>query len=105
MTREGEDVRLPQYPRTAEGELPRLFGDAEVEVVLTKGDGRREEVDLGATSPMGQPPDHPATADADEPGPSVVRHADGALFASAALARVTLARMDWTVAVHTIALG
>ena len=69
-------------------------------VVLTKGDGSREEVDLGATgprqdgelrdaelpsvaaqdasgtdalpvpiSPMGAPPDHPATADADEPAP------------------------------------
>jgi hypothetical protein len=53
-------------------------------VVLTKG-GRREEVDLGATGPrqdepvdielplpvaaMGNPPDHPATADAEEPPP------------------------------------
>jgi transposase InsO family protein len=54
-------------------------------VVLTQGDSR-EEVDLGATgkradqepaadvlpeplSPMGSPPDHAATADADEPGP------------------------------------
>jgi len=62
--------------------------------VLTKGDGSREEVDLGATgprqngpaaaepeltlpeplAPMGSPPDHPATADADEaaPGTSVL---------------------------------
>ena len=53
-------------------------------VVLTK-DGRREEVDLGATGPRqdgpvdielplpvaatGNPPDHPATADAEEPPP------------------------------------
>jgi len=57
-------------------------------VVLTKGDGSREEVDLGATGPrqdapavandgelpeplaaMGKPPDHPATADEGEPAP------------------------------------
>ena len=56
-------------------------------VVLTKGDGSREEVDLGATgprqdaaatadaplpeplTPMGSPHDHPATADRDEAGP------------------------------------
>jgi transposase InsO family protein len=56
-------------------------------VVLTKGDGSREEVDLGATGPrqdapvasegelpaplaaMGNPPDHPATADECEPPP------------------------------------
>jgi hypothetical protein len=50
---------------------------------MMKGDGSREEVDLGATgkreeaaeslpeplAPMGNPPDHPATADADEPAP------------------------------------
>jgi hypothetical protein len=61
-------------------------------VVLTKGDGSREEVDLGATgprqdaasaataplpeplTPMGNPQDHPATADRDEvaPGGSVL---------------------------------
>jgi hypothetical protein len=54
-------------------------------VVLTKGDGSREEVDLGATgprqdepvatelpepvAPMGSPADHPATADEDEAAP------------------------------------
>jgi hypothetical protein len=55
-------------------------------VVMMKGDGSREEVDLGATGArqdgdaianelprpvvaMGNPPDHPATADADEPAP------------------------------------
>lgn len=50
-------------------------------VVLTKGDGSREEVDLGATgprqdaplpepvAPTGNPPDHPATAESDEPPP------------------------------------
>ncbi|MBZ0149898.1 MAG: DDE-type integrase/transposase/recombinase, partial [Planctomycetes bacterium] len=55
-------------------------------VVLTKGDGSREEVDLGATGPrpqaeapaeslpepvvpMGNPPDHVATADEAEPAP------------------------------------
>ncbi|HEX6813060.1 MAG TPA: DDE-type integrase/transposase/recombinase [Planctomycetota bacterium] len=54
-------------------------------VVLTKGDGSREEVDLGATGPrqdeakqeplpepvvaMGNPADHPATADTKEPSP------------------------------------
>ncbi len=56
-------------------------------VVMMKGDGSREEVDLGATgprqdeaevaeselplplAPMGSPPDHPATADADEAAP------------------------------------
>lgn len=58
-------------------------------VVMMKGDGSREEVDLGATgarqdaavvaendetlpqplAPMGSPPDHPATADEDEPSP------------------------------------
>ena len=50
-------------------------------VVLTKGDGSREEVDLGATgkrqddalpqplAPMGSPPDHAATADAAEQAP------------------------------------
>jgi transposase InsO family protein len=58
-------------------------------VVMMKGDGSREEVDLGATGPrqdvpppandepplplpvvpMGKPADHPATADADEPPP------------------------------------
>ncbi len=57
-------------------------------VVLTNGDGRREEVDLGATGPrqdvsqpvagdalpaplvpMGSPADHPATADGGEPAP------------------------------------
>jgi transposase InsO family protein len=52
-------------------------------VVMMKGDGSREEVDLGATgkrqdgteplpeplAPMGNPPDHPATVDADEPAP------------------------------------
>lgn len=56
-------------------------------VVWTKGDGSREEVDLGATGPrqdqvfapeaalpqplaaMGNPPDHEATADAQEPAP------------------------------------
>jgi hypothetical protein len=53
---------------------------------MTRGDGSREEVDLGATgpradtepaaeslpqplSPMGSPPDHDATADAVEPTP------------------------------------
>jgi hypothetical protein len=55
-------------------------------VVMMKGDGSREEVDLGATGtrqdgevvvdtlptplvPMGQPSDHPATADEGEPAP------------------------------------
>ena len=53
-------------------------------VVLTRGDGSREEVDLGATGrrqddesptlpqpivPEGRPTDHPATADQDEPPP------------------------------------
>jgi transposase InsO family protein len=53
-------------------------------VVMMKGDGSREEVDLGATgprqceelavlpqpiAPMGAPPDHPATADDEEPAP------------------------------------
>ena len=56
-------------------------------VVLMKGDGSREEVDLGATgprqevpaageeplpeplAPMGKPPDHPATADEEEAAP------------------------------------
>ncbi|HMR70590.1 MAG TPA: IS481 family transposase [Rubrivivax sp.] len=58
-------------------------------VVMMKGDGSREEVDLGATGPrqdraplveaedalpmplvpMGAPSDHPATADEDEPAP------------------------------------
>jgi len=54
-------------------------------VVMTRGDGSREEVDLGATgprqdvaaadelpeplAPMGSPPDHPATADESEPAP------------------------------------
>ena len=54
-------------------------------VVMMKGDGSREEVDLGATgprqdeeppaelpvpvAPMGSPPDHPATADEEEPQP------------------------------------
>jgi transposase InsO family protein len=54
-------------------------------VVLTKGDGSREEVDLAATgprqdepaepvlpeplAPMAQPPDHPATNDESEPAP------------------------------------
>lgn len=56
-------------------------------VVMMKGDGSREEVDLGATgarqdaqqvddaqlpeplAPMGKPPDHPATADEAEPAP------------------------------------
>ncbi len=56
-------------------------------VVLMKGDGSREEVDLGATgprqevpvadeaplpeplAPMGKPPDHPATADEEESAP------------------------------------
>jgi transposase InsO family protein len=55
-------------------------------VVMMKGDGSREEVDLGATGtrqdhepsveslpvplvPMGQPADHPATADDSEPAP------------------------------------
>jgi transposase InsO family protein len=57
-------------------------------VVMMKGDGSREEVDLGATGPrqddavpasdevlpqpvvpMGSPPDHPATADESEPAP------------------------------------
>lgn len=55
-------------------------------VVMMKGDGSREEVDLGATGtrqdhepsveslpvplvPMGQPADHPATADDGEPAP------------------------------------
>jgi transposase InsO family protein len=61
-------------------------------VVMMKGDGSREEVDLGATgprqdvakngdavagdaelpeplAPMGSPPDHPATADETEPAP------------------------------------
>lgn len=54
-------------------------------VVMMKGDGSREEVDLGATgprqdeeppaelpvpvAPMGSPPDHPATADEAEPEP------------------------------------
>lgn len=60
-------------------------------VVMMKGDGSREEVDLGATgkrqdappdepqlpepiAPTGNPPDHPATADRDElpPGGSVL---------------------------------
>ena len=57
-------------------------------VVMMKGDGSREEVDLGATgprqeeasdepslpeplAPMGKPADHPATADAEEPPPGV----------------------------------
>src|SRR5690606_33496876 len=58
-------------------------------VVMVRGDGSREEVDLGATgprqdavpatanddtlpvpvAPMGCPPDHPATADAEESAP------------------------------------
>jgi transposase InsO family protein len=51
-------------------------------VVMMKGDGSREEVDLGATgprleepvlpeplAPMGKPPDHPATADEAESAP------------------------------------
>ena len=51
-------------------------------VVMMKGDGSREEVDLGATgpredhtelppplAPMGSPPDHVATLDEDEPAP------------------------------------
>ena len=54
-------------------------------VVMMKGDGSREEVDLGATgprqdqsaepqlpeplAPMGRPADHPGTTDEDEPGP------------------------------------
>jgi transposase InsO family protein len=54
-------------------------------VVMMKGDGSREEVDLGATgvrvddavaeslpepiAPMGQPADHPATADEEEAAP------------------------------------
>ena len=52
-------------------------------VVMMKGDGSREEVDLGATGkredaaeplpeplvPSANPPDHPATADADEAAP------------------------------------
>ena len=54
-------------------------------VVLTQGDGRREEVDLGATGkrqddepqvelpqpivPEGRPADHPATVDTEEPAP------------------------------------
>jgi transposase InsO family protein len=55
-------------------------------VVMMKGDGSREEVDLGATGPrqdaeppqgelpepvvpMGNPPDHPATADEEEASP------------------------------------
>lgn len=54
-------------------------------LVMTRGDGSREEVDLGATgprqdesaaaplpeplSPMGKPADHAATADATEPAP------------------------------------
>jgi transposase InsO family protein len=55
-------------------------------VVMMKGDGSREEVDLGATgtrqddqpsvdvlpeplAAMGKPADHPATADAEEPAP------------------------------------
>ncbi len=55
-------------------------------VVLTQGDGRREEVDLGATgprrdaaqdepslpepvAPMGKPADHPGTADAEQSFP------------------------------------
>lgn len=58
-------------------------------VVLTNGDGSREEVDLGAVgrrqdapaaelpeplAPSGNPPDHPATADETEsaPGGSVL---------------------------------
>jgi len=57
-------------------------------VVMVKGDGSREEVDLGATgsrqddgtaadalptplAAMGRPADHPATADAVEPAPGV----------------------------------
>jgi hypothetical protein len=66
-------------------------------VVLTKGDGSREEVDLGATGPrqdeakheplpepvaaMGSPADHPATADRQEspPGSSPLDELTGLL--------------------------
>ena len=67
-------------------------------VVMTRGDGSREEVDLGATgkrqdappdeaelpepvAPMGNPPDHAATADASEhaPGSSPLDELQGLL--------------------------
>jgi transposase InsO family protein len=80
LARDGEP-RKPFYLTGRIGDQSISLHAEGEKVVLTKGDGSREEVDLGATgkrqdaplpapvAPTGNPPDHPATADADEPAP------------------------------------
>jgi transposase InsO family protein len=88
LARDGQP-RKPFYLTGRVGDQSISLHAEGEKVVLTKGDGSREEVDLGATgprqevssagdsdlptplAPMGAPSDHPATADEDEAEPGV----------------------------------
>jgi transposase InsO family protein len=78
--------RKPFYLTGRIGDQSISLHAEDEKVVMMKGDGSREEVDLGATGPrqdeaddtvdlpepvvaMGSPVDHPATADTEEPAP------------------------------------